>query len=126
MTTTAESHSDEVEAFVRWLYEPANHAEMLMAEPALLMPVDKATAESDAFWSYPMNNKYRNLVEEQARVGQTLQVIGFTGAEPAPNASQIETSFTLAKVLQQIVFEGLSPEEAVAWGEQQYLDIISQ
>lgn len=126
MTTTAEANLNQVEAFVRWLYEPANHAEMLMAEPALLMPVDKATAESDAFWSYPMNNQYRNLVEEQARVGQTLQVIGFTGAEPAPNASQIETSFTLAKVLQQIVFEGLSPEEAVAWGEQQYLDIISQ
>jgi hypothetical protein len=59
-------------------------------------------------------------------VGQTLQVIGFTGPEPAPHASQIESSFTLAKVLQKIVIEGLSPEDAVAWGEQQYLDIISQ
>lgn len=126
LTKAAEAHIAEVEAFVRWLYEPANHAEMLMAEPALLMPVDVATAESDAFWSYPMNNQYRNLVEEQARVGQTLQVIGFTGTEPAPHASQIESSFTLAKVLQKIAFEGLSPEEAVAWGEQQYLDIISQ
>jgi len=72
-----------------------------------------------------MNNQSRNLVEEQARVGQTLQVIGFTGEEPASHASQIESSFTLAKVLQQIVFEGMSPEDAVAWGEQQYLDFIS-
>jgi multiple sugar transport system substrate-binding protein len=126
ITKAAEANSAAVEAFVRWLYEPANHAEMLMAEPALLMPVDVATAESDAFWAYPMNNQYRNLVEEQARVGQTLQVIGFTGPEPAPHASQIESSFTLAKVLQKIVIEGLSPEDAVAWGEQQYLDIISQ
>ena len=126
LTKSAEPHMAEVEAFVRWLYEPANHAEMLMIEPALLMPVDNATAESEAFWSYPMNNQYRNLVEEQARVGQTLQVIGFTGEEPASHASQIESSFTLAKVLQQIVFEGMSPEDAVAWGEQQYLDIISQ
>jgi multiple sugar transport system substrate-binding protein len=126
LTKTADANLAEVEAFVRWLYEPANHAEMLMAEPALLMPVDVATADSDAFWSYPMNNQYRNLVEEQARVGQTLQVIGFTGKTPAPHASQIETSFTLAKVLQKIVFEGLGPEDAVNWGEQQYLDIISQ
>jgi len=126
LTKSASDHVEEVEAFVRWLYEPANHAEMLMIEPALLMPVDVATAESDAFWSYPMNKQYRNLVEEQARVGQTLQVIGFTGADPAPHASQIESSFTLAKVLQKIVYEGMSPEDAVAWGEQQYLDIISQ
>lgn len=126
LTRSSEDYIAEVEAFVRWLYEPANHAELLMIEPALLMPVNNATAESEDFWSYPMNMQYRNLVEEQARVGQTLTVIGFTGEEPAPHASQIESSFLLAQVLQQIVYEGLSPEDAVEWGEQQYLEIISE
>lgn len=126
ITGTAEENMAAVEEFVRWLYQPENHAEMLMIEPALLMPVDEATAESDSFWSYPMNSEYRNLVEKQAEVGQTLQVIGFTGEEPAPHASQLESSFTLAKVLQRIVFEEMSADEAVEWGEQQYREIISQ
>jgi hypothetical protein len=55
-----------------------------------------------------------------------VQVIGFTGTESALHASQIENSFTLGKVLQKIVLEGMSPQQAVAWGAEQYQVIISK
>ncbi|HET8985836.1 MAG TPA: ABC transporter substrate-binding protein, partial [Trueperaceae bacterium] len=124
VTRAAEQNLENVQEFLRFLYQPENHASLLMMEPGLFMPVTKATATSDAFLEAPVIAENRELVSVQASIADSVSIIGFTGETPAPSASQLESSFTLGKVLQQIVLEGLSPEDAVAWGAQQYRDII--
>ncbi len=124
VTRAAEQNMDSVMAFLSWLYQPENHAALLMMEPGLFMPVTRATAESDAFLSAPVIAENQRLVSAQASIADSVSIIGFTGATPAPSASQLESSFTLGKVLQRIVLEGMSPEDAVTWGADQYRDII--
>lgn len=124
VTRAAEDNMANVEAFLEWLYMPENHASLLMMEPGLFMPVTQATAESDAFLEAPVIAENQKLVSTQAGIADSVNIIGFTGETPAPSASQLESSFTLGKVLQQIVLEGMTPEEAVAWGADQYRDIV--
>jgi multiple sugar transport system substrate-binding protein len=126
LTTTARQHMDAVTKFLEWFYEPKNNAEFLYVEPVLFVPVTEATAKSDAFLSLPLIAANQRFVTALTDAGKTVQVIGFTGTESAPHASQIENSFTLGKVLQKIVLEGMSPQQAVAWGAEQYQVIISK
>jgi multiple sugar transport system substrate-binding protein len=124
VTRQAERNLDAVVSFLEWLYQPENHAELLLMEPGLFMPVTAATANSDAFLDAPVIRENRELVAAQASIADSIWIIGFTGEEPAPHASQIESSFMLGRVLQRIVLEGHTPEDAVAWGARQYRDII--
>lgn len=124
ITVTSSADIDAVSAFLEWLYIPENHAELLNMEAGLFMPVTDATAISDAFLSHPIVAQVADMVSVQAQVGGSVDVIGFTGSIGAPHASQIESSFTLGKVLQRIVLEGESAEDAVAWGAAQYQDIV--
>lgn len=124
VTQAGSRNMDHVQKFLSWLYQPEHHAALLMMEPGLFMPVDRATATSDAFLDAPVIAENRSLVSVQASIADSVSIIGFTGGTPAPSASQIESSFTLGKVLQKIVLEGMSPEDAVAWGAEQYRAII--
>ncbi|MCL4236977.1 MAG: sugar ABC transporter substrate-binding protein [Anaerolineae bacterium] len=124
ITVTRTADIDAVAAFLEWLYQPENHADLLNIEAGLFMPVTEATASSDAFLNHPVVAQVADLVTVQAQVGSSIDIIGFTGPEGAPHASQIESSFVLGKVLQRIVLEGESPVAAVAWGAKQYQDII--
>jgi multiple sugar transport system substrate-binding protein len=124
LTTKAEGKLDTIAAFLNWLYTPENHAQLLNMEPGLFMPVTEATANSEAFLGNPVVAQVADMVKVQAQVGGSIDIIGFTGPESAAHASQIESSFTLGKVLQRIVLEGDSVEDAVKWGAGQYQDII--
>jgi len=124
ITVTSSADLEAVSAFLEWLYKPENHADLLNIEAGLFMPVTEATAQSDAFLEHPIVAEVADLVTVQAQVGSTVDIIGFTGSAGAPHASEIESSFTLGKVLQRIVLEGESVEDAVAWGAAQYQDII--
>jgi multiple sugar transport system substrate-binding protein len=124
LTTKAAGKLDTITAFLNWLYTPENHAQLLNMEPGLFMPVTEATANSEAFLGNPIVAQVADMVKVQAQVGGSIDIIGFTGPESAAHASQIESSFTLGKVLQRIVLEGDSPADAVKWGAAQYQDII--
>jgi multiple sugar transport system substrate-binding protein len=124
MTRQGERNAEAVTDFLRWLYAPENHAELLLMEPGLFMPVTAATAAAPEFLEAPIVRDNQHLVMAQAAVADSIWIIGFTGDEPAANASQIESSFTLGRVLQRIVLEGQTPENAVGWGAAQYRDII--
>lgn len=123
-TTNAEGKLDLVAGFLNWLYTPEQHAKLLNMEAGLFMPVTEATATSDAFLGHPVISQVADMVSVQAQVGGSIDIIGFTGPQGAAHASQIESSFTLGKVLQRIVLEGDSVEDAVKWGADQYQDII--
>lgn len=126
VTATGQKHIDAVKQFLDWLYQPEHHAALLNAEPTLFLPVDKATAESQAYLGNPIVAANLKLVQAQTDLANTVTIIGFTGSEPAAHASQIENSFILGKVFQKIVLEGMTPEQAVTWGQQQYEAIISR
>lgn len=124
LTQAAAEHREAVDQFLEWFYEPENSAEFMLSEPGLFAPVTETTATSEHFLGDEVISRVRDAMEKQIEAGDTLEVIGFIGDEPSRFSAEIESSFLLGRVLQRIVLDGWSVDEAVEWGQEQYEAII--
>lgn len=119
-------HMEAVETWLRWITQPDNHAEYLFMEPGLFMSPSRAVLESPVWNEHPLNQQYADLIEAQAQAMDRVATIGFSNGCKSLLAGSYEGSFTLGAVLQKIVLEGESVEDAVAWGHEQYEQILAE
>jgi multiple sugar transport system substrate-binding protein len=125
MTYTQEEEKLEgVKEFMKFVLEPKNHADILLAEPGLFLPVTEdgdspAWKDSEVLGKYP---EAVNLMVEQSKYGY---LFGFTGDQIPPGIGQISAENMLSQVVQKAIVEGDSPESAVAWGQQEMQDAAS-
>jgi multiple sugar transport system substrate-binding protein len=125
MTYTQEEEKLEgVKEFMKFVLEPKNHADILLAEPGLFLPVTEdgdspAWKDSEVLGKYP---EAVNLMVEQSKYGY---LFGFTGDQIPEGIGQISAENMLSQVVQKAIVEGDSPESAVAWGQQEMQDAAS-
>ena len=125
MTYTQEEEKLEgVKEFMKFVLEPKNYANILLAEPGLFLPVTEdgdspAWKDSEVLGKYP---EAVNLMVEQSKYGY---LFGFTGDQIPPGIGQISAENMLSQVVQKAIVEGDSPESAVAWGQQEMQDAAS-
>ncbi|MEW6046741.1 MAG: sugar ABC transporter substrate-binding protein [Bacillota bacterium] len=127
VTTAARSPAKQeaLRRFLEWLYAPENYARYMMMEPILYVPVTTSVAaEGSPFWKHLLIGKYRQTVETQIAALKASEVIGFTKGH-SKNAGALEGAFLLGEVLQKIVIDGWTPEQAIAWGHQRYEEIVA-
>ncbi|MDI3548629.1 MAG: multiple sugar transport system substrate-binding protein [Halanaerobiales bacterium] len=113
-----------VEKFLNYLYEPEINGKWLAMEPGLFLPVTNATLNSESFWSNPIVDKYKDLVKlmiEQSKYGR---LFGFNHQTVNQNIGKIAGQHILAQTVQKMVVKGLSPEEAIKWGEEKMKEAI--
>ena len=118
ITTTDEEKLDAVKTFLHWLYEPENNGQWLSSlTPGLFLPVTEDAAKSEAFWANPVVSTYRTIVEQVIENQKYGKLYGFTSGTPHPKIGVISGQQILARVVQKLVIDDMSPEEAAAWGQ---------
>lgn len=111
---------DLVKTWLTWLTQPDRHASYLFMEPGLFMPMSQASANSKVWTEHPTNKKYAALIKGQVDAMTTISTIGFENGCRSPKAGAYEGSFLLGAVLQKIVINKISPQDAVTWGHGEY------
>lgn len=128
ITTAAEENGnlDAVETWLRWITEPDNHAEYLFMEPGTFMSPSRAVLDSPVWSGHALNQQYAGLIDGQAEAMGRVATIGFSNECSSLLAGAYEGSFTLAGVLQKIVLQGWTAEDAVTWGHEQFERILAE
>ena len=117
--TTDKAKQEAAYRFIRYLLQPDVYGRFLNMEPGLFLPVTEDGSAAASFWGDPLVMKYRPQVEamvEQSRYGA---LFGFTKGRVFPAIGPISAQNVLAQAVQKMIVDGMSPEDAVAWGQRQ-------
>jgi multiple sugar transport system substrate-binding protein len=118
LLTDDEEKKEAATEFLKFVLDPKNYADLLLAEPGLFLPVTEdgdtpAWKDSEVLGKYP---EAVNMMVEQSKYGY---LFGFTREKIPPGIGQISAENLLSQVVQKAIVEGESPEAAVAWGQQE-------
>ena len=117
LLTSDAAKIEAAQRFISFILEPENYGRFLNMEPGLFLPVTQTGSEADSFWQDPMVVKYRSQVETMIENSQNGRLFGFTNGNTFPSIASISAQNILAQVLQMIVVEGMSAEDAVSAGQ---------
>ena len=109
---------DAAKRFISFILEPENYGRFLNMEPGLFLPLTEDGATAESFWEDPLVVKYREQVETMLANSEGGRLFGFTSGNTFPSIAGISAQNLLAQTLQLVVIEGMSPEEAVAQGQE--------
>ncbi len=117
LLTSDPAKIEAAQRFISFILEPENYGRFLNMEPGLFLPVTDTGSQADSFWQDPMVVKYRAQVETMIENSKNGRLFGFTNGNTFPSIASISAQNILAQVLQMIVVEGMSAEDAVKAGQ---------
>ena len=109
---------EAITRFFEYLFEPETYGKFVNAEPGLFLPVTEDGSKAESFWNDPVISKYKPQVEVLIEASNKGALFGFTDGV-ASKIGQIAGPNYIAQTLEQITSNGLSPQEAVKWGQEQ-------
>jgi multiple sugar transport system substrate-binding protein len=121
--TDEESKQEAIATFFDFLYEPENYSNFVNAEPGLFLPVTKTAFDSEAYWNNPVISQYKEQVQVLLDASENGSLFGFTDGVSSSIGKVAGPNF-IAQTLEQIIVNGMSPEEAVEWGQKQMEDAV--
>ena len=111
--------------FLSFLLEPENYGPFLNAEPGLFLPLTEDGQTAESWLSHPTITEYRDCVDLMLEQSASGTLFGFTDGQYQNSIGFISGQNIIAQTIQRMFIEGLSPEEAVAWGAEQMEAAIS-
>ena len=117
--TKDEATREAAERFLTFLLKPETYGRFLTMEPGLFLPVTEDGQNADTFWEDPLVVAYEPQIKTMIDNSQYGALFGFTGGEICDAIGAISAQNLLSQVVQRMVVDGDSPEEAAAWGQQQ-------
>lgn len=118
-----ENKKDAIGTFVKWLHSEGTYGEWLAnTEPTLYLPVTETGQNSDGFWNHDVVSQYEESVRTQIEALPDASLYGFRDIHTEndlyiPSMGTLESSNVLADVVQQLIVNDRSPEEAASWGQ---------
>jgi multiple sugar transport system substrate-binding protein len=130
MFTPDKAKQQAIGDFILYWLEPTRYGRFLAeAEPGLYVPVTASGMEARSYWSHPLLAKYRPMILQHIEASRTPSSYNI-GIEPHavfnPRAGAIEGSLVLADVVQKAAFGGMTPAQAVKWGDDQIRWLMGQ
>ena len=130
MFTPDKAKQQAIGDFILFWLEPDRYGRFLAeAEPGLYVPVTTTGMEVKSYWSHPLIAKYRPMILQHLEASRTPSSYNI-GIEPRTvfnaRAGAIEGSFVLADVVQKAAFGGMTPSQAVKWGDDQLRWLMGQ
>ncbi len=108
------------------MHQPEINGEWLATmEPTLYLPITEASQKADSFWSHPVIAAHKPMVEKQLEVLPLGQLYGFE--DPGaynPTVGEFEGSGVLGEIVQRMVIEDLSPQEAADFGQTRIEEVL--
>ena len=125
-----EDKLDAIGKFVEFLHDPETYGEWLSnLEPTLYLPISEAGENSDAFWEHELIDKYRESVEAQFEALPHASLYGFREIHREndlylPSVGTLEGSHVLAEIVQELIVNDRTPEDAAAWGQDRLQEVL--
>lgn len=127
ITTEDPAKLAAIKTFMEWLYEPDNTGAFLAElTPGLFLPVTEDAAASQAFWANPTIAMYKDIVTQVIDNLKYGALYGFTSGTPNENIGAISGQQILAQVVQKLIIDNATPEEAAAWGQARMEEAVGQ
>jgi multiple sugar transport system substrate-binding protein len=117
---------DAAGKFLKWVLDPKQYGDFLNAEPGLFLPVTDNGASKSNWRKNPVISTYKSCVDAMLKQSETGKLFGFVGGQYISSIGQISGQNILAQAVQQMTVNGKSPQEAVAWAQQQMQAAISK
>lgn len=122
--TQEEEKLEGVKEFMKFVLEPKNYADILLAEPGLFLPVTE-DGDSSAWKDSEILGKYPEAVDLMVEQSKNGYLFGFTRSKIPEGIGQISAENLISQAVQRAIVNGDSPEAAVAFGQQQMEDASS-
>lgn len=124
----ASRHPQEAKKFLRFLLDVPNYAAVVTAVPTAYAPARNSVAASQAYASEPFIQKHQDLFKVLL---EALNHGGHFAAEHPggsvnPYFGRIDAANVIPDLVQKVLLQGVSPEEAVAWAHGRIAEIIEQ
>lgn len=125
-----EEKFDAISTFISWLHQPQNYGSWLAdTEPTLYLPVTESGENADSFWEHPVVSQYQSSVEAQFEALPNATLYGFRDIHIEndlylPSVGELEGSHVLAEVVQELVVNDLSPQDAAQWGQDRIEEVL--
>ena len=116
---------DAAAEFLSFLLDSENYGSFLNAEPGLFLPLTEDGQMAESWLSNPVVSEYRDCVDLMLEQSNSGMLFGFTNGQYQNSIGFISGQNIIAQTIQRMFIEGLSPEEAVAWGAEQMEAAIS-
>ncbi|MDX2005487.1 MAG: sugar ABC transporter substrate-binding protein [Meiothermus sp.] len=107
------------ERFISFLLEPRNYGRFLTMEPALFLPATESGMSSVDFFRDRTVIKYSRQVQSMLTNSRSGSLFGFTSGRVCKGIGDISAQNLLAQVVQKVIVEKQTPEQAAAWGQEQ-------
>ncbi|MNB69873.1 sn-glycerol-3-phosphate-binding periplasmic protein UgpB precursor [compost metagenome] len=109
---------EAITEFFDYLFEPETYGSFVNAEPGLFLPVTEDGSKADSFWNDPVISKYKSQVQVLIDAAGKGALFGFTDGVSSKIGKVAGPNY-LAQALEQITSKGMSPADAVKWGQSQ-------
>ena len=125
-----EEKLDAIGTFVKWLHQQQNYGSFLAnLEPTLYLPVTKTGKQADSYWSHKLISKYEDMVRTQFEALPHASLYGFRDIHVKndvyiPSVGKLEGSHVLAEIVQQLVVNDRSHQEAAKWGQNRLQEVL--
>jgi multiple sugar transport system substrate-binding protein len=125
-----EANKDAIGRFAKFLHSEGTYGDWLAnTEPTLYLPVTETGENSDAFWNHEVVDRYRSSVEAQFEALPNASLYGFRDIHVEndlylPSVGTLEGSHVLAEVVQELIVNDRSPEEAASWGQDRIQEVL--
>lgn len=125
-----EKKKDAIGTFVKWMHQQGTYGQWLAnLEPTLYLPVTKTGENSKEFWKHDLISKYESMVKAQFKALPHAGLYGFREIHNKndlyiPSVGKLEGSNVLGSIVQQLVVNDKSPEQAAKWGQKRLQEVL--
>lgn len=114
-----EAKAEGAGEFLKWLLQPDQYGDFLNAEPGLFLPVTEDGADSELWRSNEVIGTYDKCVDAMLKQSESGELFGFVNGNYIDAIGKISGQNFLAQAVQRMYVNGDSPEQAVAWLQEQ-------
>jgi len=125
-----EGEKDAIGQFVKYLHSEEVYGDWLAStEPTLYLPVTDTGQNSSDFWNHELISKHEGMVQKQFEALPHSKLYGFRDIHVEndlyiPSLGTLEGSSALAEVVQELIVNDRSPEEAASWGQDRLQEVL--
>lgn len=119
MTDDAQKQAG-IEEFMRFYLSDEEYGEWLAtAEPGLFLPVTTTADKSQSYTTGEIISQFPDQMAEQVNINGNSALYGFTQDAYCPQVGEFEGQFLAAKAVERMIVNNETPEQAVAWLQEQ-------
>lgn len=117
-----------IATFLKWLHSKGTYGDWLAnTEPTLYLPVTETGKNSEKFWNHDVVSRYEKSVQTQFDALPNAAVYGFRDIHDGlyiPSVGTLESSNVLASIIQELIVNDKTPQEAASWGQKRLEEVL--